>query len=133
MFEGGETVNAELPKMPESGIFSRRFDFSDVFNLEDLQKQIKFKIINKSKKIEYSGVLDELARTPRIFSDSADNIEIQFVEDIDNETIPTIEVEDEPYNHDVGDFIDDGLYGEEDESYVAIEDDLENDFKNFGV
>ena len=33
-------------------------------------------MINKSKNIEYIGTLDQEARTERIFSDSADNVEV---------------------------------------------------------
>ena len=134
MFSAGAVVNAQLPEMPKSGLFSRRFDLSDMFNIEDLKKQIKFKVINKTKKTEYFGVLDEQARTPRIFGDSADTIEIQFVADSCDEEIPTTELEDELYNHDVGEFVDDGLDAEvEQDSNATVEDDLENDFKNFGV
>ena len=48
VFSGGAVVNAQLPEMPKSGLFSRRFDFSDMFNLEGLKKQIKFKVVNKT-------------------------------------------------------------------------------------
>lgn len=76
VFEGGETVNAELPKMPESGLFSRRFDFKNLIEAELLSEGFKYKLINKSKSIEYIGTLDQEARTERIFSDSADNVEV---------------------------------------------------------
>lgn len=44
-FVGGATVNAELPKMPESGIFSRRFDFSELVNSDLLKDGFKYKVI----------------------------------------------------------------------------------------
>ncbi len=134
VFNAGAAVNAQLPMMPKSGLFSRRFDFSDMFNREDLKGQIKFKVINKTKRIEYVGILDDQARTPRIYSDSADNVEIQFVDDAVSDEIPTIEQEDEPYNYDVGEFVDDSLDATiEQDSNAALEDDLENDFKSFGA
>lgn len=36
----------------------------------------KYKVINKSKNIEYIGTLDQEARTKRVFSDSADHVEV---------------------------------------------------------
>ena len=50
LFTGGATVNAELPKMPESGIFSRRFDFSELINTNLLKDGFKYKVINHTKK-----------------------------------------------------------------------------------
>lgn len=75
-FVGGRTVNAQLPKLPESGIFSRRFDFGELFDKDQLNQKIKFKFINHSKKTEFNGFLDEFGRTQRFFSDSADNVEV---------------------------------------------------------
>ena len=120
--------------MPESGIFSRRFDFGEIFNLTDLKNEIKFTLINKSKNIEYTGVLDEFGRTPRIFSDTSDNVEIKFInENQQNGLLVVSELNEEDYNFDVGDLVDDQAqqYSEgNDEEYV---DDLEDDFKKFGV
>lgn len=135
LFTSGATVNAELPKMPESGIFSRRFDFSDIFNLENLKEEIRFKVINKTKNTEYVGMLDEMGRTPRIFSDSSDTIEIQFISNNDNKSIiPTKELNEDIYDHDTGDFVDDGIQSQLaevlDDEY---KDDLEDDFNKFGV
>lgn len=75
-FVEGRTVNAQLPKLPESGIFSRRFDFGELFDKDQLNQKIKFKFINHSKKTEFNGFLDEFGRTQRFFSDSADNVEV---------------------------------------------------------
>lgn len=128
-------MNAQLPKMPESGIFSRRFDFGDIFNLEDLKDRIKFKIINKTMNTEYIGILDEMGRTPRIFGNSSDNLEIQFISSNEDESIiPTKESDDELYNHDTGDLVDDGIYVQlEEDLDDEYKDDLEDDFNKFGV
>ncbi|MDA3492858.1 DUF2345 domain-containing protein, partial [Acinetobacter sp. AOR33_HL] len=135
LFTSGATVNAELPKMPESGIFSRRFDFSDIFNLENLKEEIRFKVINKTKNTEYIGMLDEMGRTPRIFSDSSDTIEIQFISNNDNKSIiPTKELNEDIYDHDTGDFVDDGIQSQlAEELDDEYKDDLEDDFNKFGV
>ncbi|KXO80053.1 type VI secretion system protein [Acinetobacter venetianus] len=135
LFMGGATVNAELPKMPKGGVFSRRFDFSDIFNLENLKEEVRFKVINKTKNTEYIGVLDEMGRTPRIFSDSSDTVEIQFISNNDSKSIiPTKELNEDLYNHDTGDFVDDGIQSQLleviDDEY---KDDLEDDFNKFGV
>ena len=76
VFSGGAVVNAQLPEMPKSGLFSRRFDFKNLIEAELLNEGFKYKVINKSKNIEYIGTLDQEARTERIFSDSADNVEV---------------------------------------------------------
>ncbi|MND71920.1 hypothetical protein D3C81_584220 [compost metagenome] len=121
--------------MPESGIFSRRFDFSDIFNLENLKEEIRFKVINKTKNTEYVGMLDEMGRTPRIFSDSSDTIEIQFISNNDNKSIiPTKELNEDIYDHDTGDFVDDGIHSQLAEALDdEYKDDLEDDFNKFGV
>ena len=43
---------------------------------ELLNEGFKYKVINKSKNIEYIGTLDQEARTERVFSDSADHVEV---------------------------------------------------------
>ncbi len=63
VFMSGEIVNAQLPKMPESRIFSRCFDFKDLISAELLQDGFKYKVINYSKKVEYIGFLDESSST----------------------------------------------------------------------
>ena len=42
-FVGGATVNAELPKMPESGMYSMRFDLSQIFD-PNILKNMKYKL-----------------------------------------------------------------------------------------
>lgn len=135
LFMGGATVNAELPKMPESGIFSRRFDFSELINADLLKDGFKYKVINKTKNTEYIGMLDEMGRTPRIFSDSSDTVEIQFISNNDSKSIiPTKELNEDLYNHDTGDFVDDEIQSQLleviDDEY---KDDMEDDFNKFGV
>jgi uncharacterized protein (DUF2345 family) len=79
LFTSGATVNAQLPKMPESGIFSRRFDFKDLISSELLKEGFKYKVINHAKKTEYVGFLDENARTERIFSENPDEVEVMLL------------------------------------------------------
>ena len=104
-------------------------------NLENLKDQIKFKIINKTKNFEYIGVLDEMARTPRIFSDSSDNIEIQFIGNIDDKSIMSIkELNEDIYNYDTGDSVDDGInIHSEEKSDDEYKDNLKDDFNKFGA
>ena len=135
VFKSGEMVHAELPKMPESGIFSRRFDFGDLFGKDELKQEIKFKFINHSRKTEFIGILDEFGRTQRFFSDSSDNVEIQFISSSDDEgIIPTKKLDEDFYNHDTGDLVDDGIHSQLEEALDdEYKDDLEDDFNKFGV
>ena len=76
-----------------------------------------------------------MARTPRIFSDSSDNIEIQFIGNIDDKSIMSIkELNEDIYNYDTGDSVDDGIniHSEEksDDEYM---DNLKDDFNKFGA
>lgn len=100
-----------------------------------MKNEIKFKVINKTKNTEYIGILDEMARTPRIFSDSSDNVEIQFIGNSDNESIiPTKELDEDFYNHDIGELVDDGIHSQlEEDLGDEYKDDLEDDFNKFGV
>src|SRR5699024_6738947 len=75
IFSGGAAVRAELPTMPESGIFSRRCDSADILSTDELRHQVKFKFLNHARKTESIAIFDELGRTQRFFSDSADNVE----------------------------------------------------------
>ena len=77
IFSGGAAVNAELPKMPESGMYSMRFDLSQIFDTNIL-KNMKYKLINHSKKIEAEYEFEKES-SARIYSDSADNIELALV------------------------------------------------------
>lgn len=77
-----EVVNAELPKMPESGIFSRRFDFTGIFDNEQLLEPIQFKVVNKTKNTQSIGYLDQDARTPRFFGDQEDDVEVELLNSV---------------------------------------------------
>ncbi|WP_167443674.1 type VI secretion system Vgr family protein [Acinetobacter wuhouensis] len=74
LFKPGQSINVNLPFTPESGIYSRRFDFINLFNAED--EKIQYKIINKTKKTESIGWLDKDYRTARFYSMDRDDIEL---------------------------------------------------------
>ena len=76
-FVGGATVNAELPKMPESGMYSMRFDLSQIFD-PNILKNMKYKLINHSKKIEAEYEFEQQS-SARIYSDAVDNVELTLV------------------------------------------------------
>lgn len=134
-FVGGETVNAQLPKMPESGIFSRRFDFKDLISTELLKDGFKYKVINHSKKTEYIGFLDENARTERVFSDTPDNVEILLLGKSDDSVDKLLLIEEkimESHSSDENccgaDEYDDLLSNEE----LFENENLDEDYKSFG-
>ena len=140
-FVGGATVNAELPKMPESGIFSRRFDFSELINNDLLKDGFKYKVINHAKKTEYIGFLDQFARTERIFSDNPDNVEILLLGKSNNSS-DKLQLIEEKITEDQSKFSDETCCGGDDEHdhnnrQIAEElnedDDLKLDFENFGL
>ncbi|MDH1365161.1 type VI secretion system tip protein VgrG [Acinetobacter johnsonii] len=76
-FVGGATVNAELPKMPESGMYSMRFDLSQILD-PNILKNMKYKLINHSKKIEAEYEFEQQS-SARVYSDSVDNVELSLV------------------------------------------------------
>lgn len=76
-FVGGATVNAELPKMPESGMYSMRFDLSQIFD-PNILKNMKYKLINHSKKIEAEYEFEQQS-SARVYSDAVDNVELSLV------------------------------------------------------
>ncbi|WP_338560434.1 type VI secretion system Vgr family protein [Acinetobacter sp. KS-LM10] len=80
LFTGGATVNAQLPKMPESGIFSKRIDFKNLIPENLLNTELVYKFINRTKNLEYVSELDEEFRTNRLFSDESDQIEFKFLD-----------------------------------------------------
>lgn len=73
----GATVNAELPKMPETGMYSMRFDLSQIFDTKIL-KNMEYKLINHSKKIEAVYEFEQES-SARVYSDSVDNVELALV------------------------------------------------------
>ncbi len=77
VFMSGETVNAQLPKMPESGMYSMRFGLSQIFD-PNILKNMKYKLINHSKKIEAEYEFEQES-SARIYSDSINDIELELV------------------------------------------------------
>ena len=78
--------------------------------------------------------MDEFGRTPRIFSDTADNVEIKFInENQQNDLLVVSELNEEDYNFDVGDLVDDQVQQDSESNDEEYIDDLEDDFKKFGV
>lgn len=77
LFMSGATVNAELPKMPETGMYSMRFDLSQIFDTKIL-KNMEYKLINHSKKIEAVYEFEQES-SARVYSDSVDNVELALV------------------------------------------------------
>lgn len=77
LFTGGATVNAELPKMPATGMYSMRFDLNQIFDTNIL-KNMKYKLINHSKKIEAVYEFEQES-SARVYSDSVDNVELALI------------------------------------------------------
>ena len=75
------------------------------------------------------------SQTSRIFNDSSDIVEIQFISNNDNKSIiPTKELNGDIYNYDTEDLIDDGTQSQLAEMLVdEYKDGLEDDFNKFGV
>ena len=139
LFAGGATVNSQLPKMPKNGVFSRRFDFKDLISQELLAGGFKYKVINKDKKTEYIGILDQDARTARIFSDNPDNIEILLLGKSDDDSDKLLLIEEDENNNKI-DGSDEACctgHDEDDHNHNDEElddaNDLESDFKSFGL
>jgi hypothetical protein len=80
LFTSGATVNAELPKMPETGMYSMRFDLSQIFDTKIL-KNMEYKLINHSKKIEAVYEFEQES-SARVYSDSVDNVELALVPEL---------------------------------------------------
>jgi uncharacterized protein (DUF2345 family) len=139
LFTSGATVNAELPKMPESGVFSRRFDFSELVNAGLLKEGFKYKVINHAKKTEYIGFLDQFARTGRIFSDNPDSVEILLLGKNDDSSdklqlVEEVITEGQGHGSDEACCGGDDGHNHEHNSDEYIEDtDLKVDFESFGL
>lgn len=138
VFESGTTVNAELPSLPKSGIYSRRFDFSGLVSPELLQEGFLYKVINRAKKTEYFGVLDEDARTERVFSDNPDQIEVVLLGKNKESADKLLLVEETMAD---GGSLEEACCGgdehhhddcEHSQAETTDESDLEHDFKHFG-
>ncbi|QER38758.1 type VI secretion system tip protein VgrG [Acinetobacter suaedae] len=138
VFESGTTVNAELPSLPKSGVYSRRFDFSGLVSPELLQEGFLYKVINRAKKTEYVGVLDEDARTERVFSDNPDQIEVVLLGK-NKESADKLLLVEETITDDGS--LEEACCGrdehhhddcEHSQAETMDESDLEHDFKHFG-
>ena len=77
LFMGGATVNAQLPKMPESGMYSMRFDLSQIFD-PNILKGMRYTLINHSKKIEAEYEFGQES-SARVYSDSIDSVELALI------------------------------------------------------
>lgn len=134
---GGERVLAELPSFPTSGIYSRRFDFSQLFDLEELKRGVKYKLINHSKNTSMTGFLDELGRTTRVFGNDQDEIEAVIIGHDNSDELIMYEVQD---NFSVSDSDESICCACETEDMklnsmdnnLNIEDNLEKDYHDFG-
>ncbi|MEC7120942.1 MAG: contractile injection system protein, VgrG/Pvc8 family [Pseudomonadota bacterium] len=72
---GGQ--NASLPVLPNaSGIFSRRFDLSELLPKDLLTQGVRYKLVNHSRKTETEAVLGQDGRTVRVFGDQAEQVEM---------------------------------------------------------
>ena len=76
-FVAGATVNAKLPKMPESGLYSMRFEMSQIYD-PNILKNMKYKLINHSKKIEAEYEFEQQS-SARIYSNTVDSVELALV------------------------------------------------------
>lgn len=134
-FVGGATVNAQLPKLPESGVFSRRFDFKDLISKELLEDGFKYKVINKNKNTEFIGLLDKDARTQRIFSDNPDNVEIRLLGKSEIDSDKLFLMEEDVSQDNLGEACCGGHEDDHNHDAEEIDDDnnLEDDFKSFGI
>ena len=63
--------------MPATGMYSMRFDLSQIFDTKIL-KNMKYKLINHSKKIEAVYEFEQES-SARVYSDSVDNVELALV------------------------------------------------------
>ena len=139
VFEGGDKVIANLPHFPTSGIYSRRFDFSELFDNEELIKGIRYKLINHSKNTSCFGILDEYGRTPRVFGNEADDIEAIIIGHDTSDELIVYEntVEDsglDSHAEDCGCCADENAdnLSDDTENDADLTDDLEGDFHAFG-
>ncbi|SLJ84263.1 DUF2345 domain-containing protein [Psychrobacter sp. DAB_AL43B] len=134
----GTKVNAPVVALPTSGLFSRRFDFSQLLEADILTAGRQYKIINRSKGTEFYDVLPEDGRTPRIFGIEEDEIEIVIIGHEDAGELLMIENEIDNSNHDHEDEEccapeeDDDTTESQPDSYTNLDDNLEDDYYEFG-
>lgn len=134
----GAKVNAPVVALPTSGLFSRRFDFSQLLEESILTVGREYKIINHTKGTEFNNVLPEDGRTPRIYGTEQDQIEVIIIGHEDAEELLMIENEIDNSNHDHEDEEccapeeDDDTTESQPDSYTNLDDNLEDDYYEFG-
>ena len=134
----GGKVNAPMIALPTSGLFSRRFDFSQLLEAGLLNAGRKYKVINHTKGTEFDDVLPEDGRTPRIYGTEQDEIEVVIIGHEDAEELLMIENEIDNSNHDREDEEccapqeDDDNDVAESDLEININDNLEDDYHEFG-
>lgn len=116
---GPASVNANMPNFTLSGLFSRRFDFSEHFDTAAIAAGIFYKIINHTKKTETIERLADDGRTVRVFSDHPEDLELHILGS-NKDGLPDMlehpDIDDlVTYNHDA----DDGDDEDEDESFTS--------------
>ena len=131
---GANGINSRLPLLPQTGLFSRRFDFSSIFTPDFLTAGISYQVINRSQNSERIEVLDEKGRTSRFYGDSKDEIEISVIGKLTKEQkwalIPDNETEHE--DHCCACDEEDHDCEEISETEEVIEDNLLEDYNQFG-
>lgn len=135
----GAQVNAPVIGLPTSGLFSRRFDFNQLLEAGTLTAGRPYKIINHTKGTELYDVLPDDGRTPRIYGIEQDKIEVIIIGHEDAEELLMIENEIDNSNHDHEDEEccapeegDDTVEESQPDSETNLNDDLEDDYYEFG-
>jgi len=135
---GGARVFTPVITLPTSGLFSRRFDFSQLLEANVLTAGKLYKIINHSKGTEFYGELPEDGRTPRIYGTEKDDIEVIIIGHEDSEELLIIEneMENSVHNHEDKECCapeeSDDTAGSQPVSSATLDDDLEDDYHAFG-
>ena len=123
-----------MPLLPQTGLFSRRFDFSSIFTPDFLTAGISYQVINRSQNSERIETLDEKGRTSRFYGDSKDEIEISVIGKLTKEQkwalIPDNETEHE--DHCCACDEEDHDCEEISETEEVVEDNLLEDYNQFG-
>lgn len=135
---GGAQVNAPVIALATSGLFSRRFDFNQLLEADILTAGRQYKIVNHTKGTEFYDVLPDDGRTPRIYGTEQDKIEVIIIGHEDAEQLLMIENEIDNSNHDHEDEEccapeeDDDTTESQPDSYTNLDDNLEDDYYEFG-
>ncbi|UYZ68217.1 DUF2345 domain-containing protein [Moraxella bovis] len=137
VMEGGEEVLTELPSFPTTGIYSRRFDFGQLFDAEELKRGIKYKLINHSKNTSTTGILDELGRTARVFGNDKDEIEAVIMGHDNSDELIMYEIQNDFNTTNLDDVVccaceSESLELKPIDDNLNTEDSLEEDYNDFG-